>query len=174
MSKKLDTNAAYHAAIGALESKLKKSGGVATGLHDLSRGRMVITFPQGVMVNRGEGDLGDGEDAAKAPKTIPIEAALLFIQRIASEPLPESLADHDHVVQLWVDCLRQAPNFKAEDLLSEEAFQAMAILEKEAVAVCQKAPFGKRKTSAKRINVDTIEIELERLTKAEFQELPTG
>ncbi|HZZ81001.1 MAG TPA: hypothetical protein VFE62_21040 [Gemmataceae bacterium] len=158
MSKKLNTNAVYHGAIGALESKLGKEG-VDVGLHDLSRARLVLDFPQGVLVNRPEGDLGEGFDANKAPKKVPLEAALLK----AVNPQMS-----------WLDCLRTASAVKAEDLMPAEAIEALAILEVEALAACPKAPFGKRKTSARRVNADKVRIQVERLTIAEYQALSTS
>lgn len=152
--KKVNEAAALHFAEGCL-----RDNEVPVGDHDLSRVRVILTFPDGAAVQRGEGSEGDGHEAEGAGQSVNAVAALLFIKKSGIKG-PTSFG-------LWKSCILEAAKtkLKAKDLTPPEAVEAMREIH-EAIPDDEKPT---KKTSASRVGVAGVEISVERLTIKSFE-----
>jgi hypothetical protein len=133
-----------------------KDQDVPVGEHDVSRVRVILTFPEGAAVNRIAGSEGDGQEAAGPSDSVSAAAALLFIQKagvIGPTTFP-----------IWMECIREAAEreLKAKDLTPPEAKDALKRIEAAMPKDCKRT----KATPATCIGVKAADVSIERLTIA--------
>jgi hypothetical protein len=145
--KAINEAAARHFALGVL-----KEQDVPVGMHALGGVQIVITCPDGAAVNRPEGDLGEGLDSCEP--SIPLAAALLFIERQGL-----SSADGVRAVDEWKQCIIDTAQKKVRPATPAAAMAALKELAKEMQPGCRVS----KRTSAERICVAGAVVTVQRI-----------
>jgi hypothetical protein len=152
MAKKLKINeaAALHFAAGAIDSQE-----VPIGRHELTGHRVVIGFADGSAVERGVGSEGDGFDSYAAKSQLTLAASLLFLDRAS----PDMTAGAR--TKLWAQCIQAGldKTTKIEDLIPREASDALEQMKARMQADCT----ARRKTPAKRLGMDLVQVRVEKI-----------
>lgn len=141
--------AVLHFAAGVFEAQE-----VPVGHHDLSGLKIVIKCPDGAAVDRGPGSTGEGYDecASKGASISPI-ALLLFLERSGAMA-------HANAEALWVECIREGLERGGkldENLMPVEAIKALEQVQATLQGDCK----SRRKTPAKRVGMDWVEVSVQ-------------
>jgi hypothetical protein len=141
---------ALHYLGGVIDKRLKDFE-VPVGLHPLDRLHMTLIFPQGAAVERAVGNAGNGlEYYTATSRGLSLACVLLLLHK--SGILKKTNTD------VWVQLIEESITLggKAEDLIPEEALQALVLVQRKLAAGCQ----ATKKTPARRINVAGVDIKL--------------